>query len=393
MSSSKDRVFQKKIIKEAIAETPKGCLSLKSVFSYNTIKKSYLNFLTEYNLREDNVNRPPLEPFTKWSFNTEMLKQYITYRVLLYSGRVEDRLQLGTIIREIKSLISIAKTESEKIALPESEALGLLRTIIASIKQGLANSGNVNFELQNIFYFLLILFTGVRPSSLTLSVKNEAAPHLQWKHAKISRSGRDTRGFKITATITIPHLKGRGSYFSEAQRTFRKAFVSEVVEDYTYDAETDIVLYICVLAFCKLQRLQCLASPSTKTHWDQHEKDLDPAQSMKRVRQYFLGYFNYEFSDVQVQQLETNRKNNIARGKARRSPPKRKSKSKPTYAIAGSASSSSQPSSSLPSSKRTRLNTPSNNKRTRPDSPDSSHPTTPVRPRRKLRIRSESPDA
>lgn len=63
---------KKKIIKEAIAETPKGCLSLKSVFSYNTIKKSYLNFLTEYNLREDNVNRPPLEPFTKWSFNTGM---------------------------------------------------------------------------------------------------------------------------------------------------------------------------------------------------------------------------------------------------------------------------------------------------------------------------------
>lgn len=70
-----------------------------------------------------------------------------------------------------------------------------------------------------------------------------------YQHVKIYRVDRDIRGFKIFVTITIPHLKGRGHYFSEAQRTFQKTLVSEVIENNIYDPEIDIVLYICALAF------------------------------------------------------------------------------------------------------------------------------------------------
>lgn len=66
-----------------------------------------------------------------------------------------------------------------------------------------------------------------------------------------------------------------------------------------------------------------------KKHWVEHEEDLDPVQSMDKVKQYFQEYFQYQISDEQVEQLKNNRKNNIARGKARRPTPKRKPRTKP----------------------------------------------------------------
>lgn len=60
---------KRKAVEEALAKTSESRLSLKSQFSYNTIKKSYLTFLETYNENEEDVTRPPLEPFTRYSFN------------------------------------------------------------------------------------------------------------------------------------------------------------------------------------------------------------------------------------------------------------------------------------------------------------------------------------
>jgi hypothetical protein len=49
--------------------------------------------------------------------------------------------------------------------------------------------------------------------------------------------------------LTIPHLKGRGKYFTEAQRTFKKTFTSSIVQGTEYNSNLDIVLFICTLAF------------------------------------------------------------------------------------------------------------------------------------------------
>ncbi|KAI9260075.1 hypothetical protein EDC94DRAFT_585503 [Helicostylum pulchrum] len=48
--------------------------------------------------------------------------------------------------------------------------------------------------------------------------------------------------------VTFPHLKGKGHYFSESQRVLQKTPVSAIEEEYEYDNEIDVVLYVVVLA-------------------------------------------------------------------------------------------------------------------------------------------------
>ncbi|KAI9327537.1 hypothetical protein BD770DRAFT_416847 [Pilaira anomala] len=226
---------------------------LRLINHNEAILKKYMTYLGDINEARERENRPPLLPFTRWSFNYDKLKEYIQFRAYFYAGLLEEPLQLATIVREINFRIEMAKTKGEKIHLPQDDILKLhykmycysnfgffvckdkdqaiygipeVRTVIDSIKRGLPYSGNINFEIQVISYFLLTLFTG---------------------HINIFRSGRDERGFKITVVIKIPHLKGRGGYFTDAQRVFRRALVSEVSPDFNYDSEVDVVLYICAL--------------------------------------------------------------------------------------------------------------------------------------------------
>ncbi|GAA5805677.1 hypothetical protein HPULCUR_011200 [Helicostylum pulchrum] len=62
-------------------------------------------------------------------------------------------------------------------------------------------------------------------------------------------SGGDLRGLRTSMDVKIPQLRGRGSFFTEATRTFRETLVSSVEPSYAYDTEIDVVLYVIALAF------------------------------------------------------------------------------------------------------------------------------------------------
>lgn len=57
------------------------------------------------------------------------------------------------------------------------------------------------------------------------------------------------RGLRTSMDVKIPQLRGRGSFFTEATRTFRETLVSSVEPSYAYDTEIDVVLYVIALAF------------------------------------------------------------------------------------------------------------------------------------------------
>lgn len=49
--------------------------------------------------------------------------------------------------------------------------------------------------------------------------------------------------------MQLPHLKGRGRYFSESNRAFKKTFSSSLIEGVQYERNLDTALFICDLAF------------------------------------------------------------------------------------------------------------------------------------------------
>lgn len=271
----------KKQFEEEVDLGPYSSLSERTKSSYAERKQRYLEFLTMVN--EDralqNPPLPQLKPFTRESFNQETLEEYLHYRALTSRGRVpgEDfKPQLGTMSRELSHIFAIGKREGEKIELGEEVSRYLhnvlyklseigvlgrkgkdqaifgvqeLTIIVEMIMREAPSSGNINYEYQTIIYLLIILYSGARPSSLSKLNRVKDAPYMKWEHVEVFKHGRDDRGFKITVVITLPHLKGRGKYFTEAQRTFRKTFTSSYQEGAEYNVNLDVCLFIVALAF------------------------------------------------------------------------------------------------------------------------------------------------
>ncbi|KAI7887910.1 uncharacterized protein EV154DRAFT_484628 [Mucor mucedo] len=262
-------------------------LSLQSKVSYKENEDTYTRFIGDINLMREYEDppQPPLESFTQFSFNIDMLKNYIISRSLLEVERVENKMQLGTMIRETTHLVKIAQRKNPKLQLEENFTRQLhnymyrmstvgyfgrkepravfgrqeLLIIVNNLMKYAPISGNINFEYQIIIYFLIIMYTGIRPSSLTMSVKHTEAKYLQWKHVSIWRGERDDDGFKIHVVIQIPHLKGRGNYFTESNRPFRKTFTSTISPDIPYERNLDVAVFICALAFRR--RITTVATP------------------------------------------------------------------------------------------------------------------------------------
>ncbi|KAG2204665.1 hypothetical protein INT47_011960 [Mucor saturninus] len=274
----KELMSQVSSLRNTIPSGEESHLALRSKVSYKEKEDRYLKFISDTNsMREyEDPPQPPLEPFTQFSFNIDMLKDYITSRSLLAVGRVENKMQLGTMIREITHLVKIAQRKNPKLQLDENftrqlhtytyqmstigyfgrkgkpQAIFGRQELLIIVNNSMSKapaSGNINFEYQIIIFFLIVLYTGVRPSSLSKAVKHEDAKFLQWKHVTIWRGERDDHGFKINVVITIPHLKGRGNYFSESNRTFKKTFTSTLDPEIPYERNLDVALFICALAF------------------------------------------------------------------------------------------------------------------------------------------------
>ncbi|KAG2208503.1 hypothetical protein INT47_010199 [Mucor saturninus] len=212
-------------------------LALCPRVSYEEREKKYRQFIEDKNAeRSEQVPpEPPLEPFTRFSFNIDLLKNYVIYRSITGLSRVEDKIQLGTMIREITHLADLHLQWGPKDVREVFYSAKILLIIINNCLKEASISGSTTFEFQVIVFLLVVLYSGARPSSISKSVKHDDAKYMQWKHVQIWRQGRDERGYKINVVIQLPHLKGRGKYFSESNRTFKKTFSSAVTDGVGYE--------------------------------------------------------------------------------------------------------------------------------------------------------------
>lgn len=213
-----------------------------------------------------------LSLFTGDVSNQGTLEEYLLHRNPRYCGRVLGgtcQLHLDTLSYRLARTSTIGEKEGAKISIDEEVSRYLhnvlyklsevgvlgrkgkdqaifgiqeLRIIVEMIMREAPSSGNINYEYQTIICLLIILYSGVRPSSLSKLNRIKDAPYMKWEHVQIFKHGRDDRGFKITVVITLPHLKGRGKYFTEAQRTFKKTFASSYQEGAEYHVNLDIAL-------------------------------------------------------------------------------------------------------------------------------------------------------
>ncbi|PHZ09658.1 uncharacterized protein RHIMIDRAFT_315232 [Rhizopus microsporus ATCC 52813] len=273
-----------------IAATPSasGLLAPRTIVQYQDIEKQYMEYIETYN--ED--REVPVIAWTKEGFNYNMVNDYIFFRAMFGVGRVEKVLQLGKVIREIACLNVVAgrKDRSLKLSVEEMnklrnymyelsqvgqlgrkgkdqaifglpEALIISRHVLRTDQDRYLNY--LTFHLQIAVLTLLICFTGARPSSLVADARIENPEYLKWKHIQLWREGQDRRGYQIILQITIPHLKGRNRFFSEAKRISKKTLKSFLDPNKQYDVHLDATLMIVALAF----RRQVAAYDSFEQWW------------------------------------------------------------------------------------------------------------------------------
>ncbi|KAI7887911.1 uncharacterized protein EV154DRAFT_484629 [Mucor mucedo] len=179
-------------------------LALCTRVSYEEREKKCRQFIKDKNAdRSEQVPpEPPLEPFTRSSYNIDLLKNYVIYRSLTGIGRVEDKIQLGTMIREFTHLVGLE----------------------ASI------SGSITFEFQVVAVLLIVLYSGARPSSLSNSVKHD--------DANMYRSGDKEEmnvATKSTWSFNCRILKVKASTFPKAIEHSKKTFTSAVADGVDYE--------------------------------------------------------------------------------------------------------------------------------------------------------------
>ncbi|KAI7888266.1 uncharacterized protein EV154DRAFT_566511 [Mucor mucedo] len=184
---------------------------------------------------------------------TDVLKNCVIYRSITGIGRVEDKIQLGTMFREITHLVGLAKVNNPSLELEPNLAFVVHQYIYQLSKIGYFRRNEKPQAIFGLPEVLIIINNCLKEASISGSIifefQHKDAKYMQWKHVQIWTQGRDDRGYKINVVIQLPHLKGRGKYFSESNRTFKKTFTSAVIDGVDYERNGDFALFICALAF------------------------------------------------------------------------------------------------------------------------------------------------
>ncbi|KAL9537545.1 hypothetical protein MBANPS3_011681 [Mucor bainieri] len=199
----------------------------------------YREFLALKNMQRSDKGQDQLQPWTPSAFNKNTLMEYAIYRSITGKGVVEDKIQLGTIAREatrrenpvlrlseedsnfVYSMLvqlslegAFGKKGKKQAIFGPAEAKILVETALYQDRM----QRNLLFIFQVVVYILVVLYTGVRPSSLSKLDKDPDAGYLQWNHLTIWRQDKDTNGFKLHVKIIVPHLKGRNNYILKRKK-------------------------------------------------------------------------------------------------------------------------------------------------------------------------------
>ncbi|CAO3629439.1 unnamed protein product [Cunninghamella echinulata] len=241
---------------------PYGDLTLYAIMCTSSKWEGWVQATQEELPEESPLKAVFKNPYHKEVFTLENWFLFVIELSYSQNGRIEERMQVSTLLnylrhtmlkKEVKDLnldknfyeqyknglLHLAKdgifsTDGRKKTFLDAETLG--RVISSTLKKPFA--ANIKYMYQVITFFLLLLYTGFRPSSILPPSQKlaDSWDFLRWKHVTIYRNGLDSQGHVFYVTINIQHLKCRDNTISDHTKKPVRTFKSnQVTEDSSLD--------------------------------------------------------------------------------------------------------------------------------------------------------------